>query len=69
MNQNPQPKERENDSEDYMIKKNKKGNFAVLIVCVFLAFFLWLVIRNNTDTTKGTDTPSTEATQISELKV
>lgn len=69
MNQNPQPKERENESEDYLVKKNKKVNFAVLIVCVFLAFFLWLIIRNNTDTAKGTEKPVTESTQISELRL
>lgn len=67
MNQNQQVKERENESEDYAVKKNKKGNFAALIICVFVAFFLWLVIRNTTDTGKGVEnTPQTTA-QISEL--
>ncbi len=67
MNQNQQMRERENDSEDYAVKKNKKGNFAVLIACVFLAFFLWLVIRNTTDTSKGAENPPLPTAQISEL--
>lgn len=66
MNQNQQPKDRENDSEDYAVKKNKKWNFAALIICVFLAFFLWLVIRNTTDTSKGVENPPQTTAQISE---
>lgn len=63
-NQNTVFDEQEIDLE----KKNKKGNIIAFIVCVLLAFTLWLVIRNTND--KGTTVPqppvtdqTTESTQ------
>ena len=69
MNQNNPSEERENISEDYSVKKNRKGNAVALIVCVCLAFLLWLVIRNieDNDKTERPDVPGTTVQSTEQL--
>lgn len=66
MNQNHIPEEnenifRENISEDNWTTKSRKNNIIAFIVCVVLAFSLWLVIRNATpDTGVEVNPPSSD---------
>lgn len=49
--------ERENISEELSAKKNRRNNIIAFVICVFLAFSLWLMIRNANDTGAGIEPP------------
>ncbi len=57
MDQNNSFDVRENISEEDLAKKNRKNNIIAFIICVLLAFTLWLMIRNADDEGKGDELP------------
>ncbi len=54
--------ERETLSEENAAKKNRRNNIIAFIICVFLAFSLWLMIRNADDTGAGVEPPPANTT-------
>ncbi len=57
MDQNTFFNERENISDEDLLRKNRRNNIIAFIVCTLLAFTLWLMIRNANDTGSDPELP------------
>lgn len=65
MDQNNSFDERENISEENPVKKDRRNNIIAFIICILLAFTLWLVIRN-TDVDNDKELPPVNNEQTTE---